>query len=321
MTVDMGACAVATRPLVRNKNYWITACVRVRQGDERLNLGFCRSDHHPLVATRCVKMRAEYGGGVRVRVARARPDLRVLACRPVAERYAEVVEQRLEKLGNGEVEYENLAAVMKAAAEEVVPQQVAARGPTTGLSDVVRRLSEERDALYRQAGAAGTLRDPAVGERLRTLRRQLRNRQTREKRRAMTAVAERLQRLERAGSAAQFYGELARASEAKQPQGDVLDAQGRLCTLDGDRAAAFGAHFSRLLTGAGGRPSEAVRGEFRARAASAVRAADSPAPSEAQVLEAVSQQKLGRAADECGVSTVATWCARRLRRAAGWRRC
>ena len=289
--------------LVRREQLSCVQDVRVRQGDERLNLGFCRSDHHPLVTTLCVKMRAEYGGGVRVCAARARPDLRLLACRPVAERYAEVVEQQLEKLGNGEVEYENLAAVLKAAAEEVVPQQVAARGPTAGLSDVVRRLSEERAALYRQAGAAGTLRDPTVRERLRTLRRQLRNRQTREQRRAMTAVADRLQRLERAGSAAQFYSELARASEARQPQGDVLDAQGRLCTRDADRAAAFRAHFSPLLNGAGGRPSEAVREEFKARAASAVRAADSPAPSEAQVLEAVSQQKLGRAADEFGMSS------------------
>ena len=100
-----------------------------------------------------------------MRVAHMRPNLRLLACRPIAERYVAAVESRLVKLGDGEVKYEEIADVMKAAAAEVVPPLVAARGPQA-VSDVLRRLSEERDALYRQAGAAGTLRDPVVRERL-----------------------------------------------------------------------------------------------------------------------------------------------------------
>jgi hypothetical protein len=44
-----------------------------------------------------------------------------------------------------------------------------------------------------------------------------------------------------------------------------------------------------------------VRAEFAARAAAAVPAADAPVPTESQVLEAVAQQKCGRAADEFGV--------------------
>ena len=117
----------------------------------------------------------------------------------------------------------------------------------------------------------------------------------------MIAVAKRLQRLESAGSAAQFYSEMALACEARKPQEDVRDEDGRLCKSDSERAAAFGVHFARLLTGAGGTPCARVRAEFALRAAEAVRAPDSPPPSESQVLGAVSQQKLGRAADELGV--------------------
>ena len=283
--------------LVRREQLSCVQDVRVRQGDERLNLGFKRSDHHPIVATLCVKMRAGFGAPA-ARAPCARPDLRLLACRSVAERYAEAVERRL--VETEAEEYEDMAAAMEVAAAEVIPPKAAAGGPRA-TSDVARRLAEERDALYKLAGASGTLRDPGVRERLRKLRRKLRNRVARDERRVMTAVAKRLQRLESAGSAAQFYSEMALACEARKPQEDVLDEHGRLCRSDGERAAAFGVHFARLLTGAGGTPCARVRAEFAVRAAEAVRAPDSSSPSEAQVLEAVSQQKLGRASDELGV--------------------
>ena len=54
-----------------------------------------------------------------MRVAHMRPNMRLLASRPIAERYAEAVESRLVKLGDGEVKYKEMADVMKAAAADV----------------------------------------------------------------------------------------------------------------------------------------------------------------------------------------------------------
>jgi hypothetical protein len=220
----------------------------------------------------------------------------------VADSYAKAVEQRLtEAAADGAVEYEDMANVLSVVAEEVIPPKAQVRSPPA-VSEAARRLSVERDALYKKAAAAHTLADEAVRAQLCKLRRQLRNRQTRDKRRAMSVFADGLQRLERAQCAAQFFAQLAFVSQARSPQGDVYDAQGQLCTRDDERAAAFGVHFARLLTGAGGTPSDAVRAEFAARAACASRAQDMPVPSESQVLEAVRHQKLGRAADEFGMS-------------------
>ncbi len=107
--------------LVRREQLSCVRDVRVRQGDERLNLGFCRSDHHPLVVTLRLKMGACYGGGARA-ARPSRPDLRLLACDAVAERFADAVERRLAGPA-ADLAYEDIAAGLKAAAEEVLPPQ------------------------------------------------------------------------------------------------------------------------------------------------------------------------------------------------------
>ena len=60
-------------------------------------------------------------------------------------------------------------------------------------------------------------------------------------------------------------------------------------------------HFSRVLGEAGGQVCPAVRAEFAARAAAAVREEEVEAPGEPAVLAAVEAQGLGKSADELGV--------------------
>jgi hypothetical protein len=114
----------------------------------------------------------------------------LLACRGIAEKYAEAVERRMEKVAETEeAGYEGLAEVLRVVAEEVIPASVTARGPAR-VSDVAASLARERDALYREAAAANRLREPEVREALRVLRRKLRSRRCKDRWREMSAVAD-----------------------------------------------------------------------------------------------------------------------------------
>lgn len=83
---------------------------------------------------------------------------------------------------------------------------------------------------------------------------------------------------------------------------DIMGDDGRLRTADGEKCAVFTQHFSKLLAGAGGQPSEEIRNEFAARAADATPQPDAPVPTEAEVLAAVRLQAMGKSADEFGVT-------------------
>ena len=287
--------------LVRREQLSSVQGVRVRQGDERQNLGFCHSDHHPLVATVRLKLRAAHGRARELKEGRpARPDLRMLAVDGVRERYAAAVAERVEAAGGAaELSYEQLAGALTEAAAAEIPARPAAGKPSA--SAVACELAAERQALYREAAAAGRLREPGVRKRLGELRRRLRNRHTRDARRAMTTVARLLQRLDRAGCAAQFYGDLRRIAEPQKPAADLVDEEGRLCTEEVVQCAVLARHFSRVLGEAGGQVCPSVRADFAARAAAAVRAPEMATPDEAAVLAAVEVQAQGKAADELGV--------------------
>ena len=294
--IDRSEYLVNDYTLVRREQLCSVVDVRAMPGGTDLNSAFCTSDHHPLVTT--LRLKVAFSQVTQKVPALERTHLQF---EDTATAMADAADSRVQELQiNTDTDYVQFAKAVMEAAHSTLPERID-RQDIHAMSDRAGELSQQRKSLYVQATRNGTMMTNEVRLELAVLKRQQRNRVTRDRQQAFRSVAEQLSKSGRYDSSRVFYSALKRAGQSSASVSmDVVDDEGKLAKLPKQQAAAFAQHFERVLN-CDSMPAADVMMEMSTRAQFVVPAPDHPSPSEEQVIEAVRAQKLGKASDEYGM--------------------